>query len=123
MAKDIEIVGAGPAGLTAAINLARAGYKITVYEEKPDVGHRFHGDFQGLENWSSEEDAAVLLERLGIQINYTCQPYSELTVFDANLNKRIIQSQRPLFYLVQRGGWAGGLGHGPVGKANPARGG
>ncbi|MBI5875899.1 MAG: NAD(P)-binding protein [Deltaproteobacteria bacterium] len=71
MNKEIEIVGAGPAGLVAAINLAKAGCKVTVYEEKSEVGHRFHGDFQGLENWSSEEDAAVLLERLGIKINYT----------------------------------------------------
>src|SRR3989304_4248282 len=117
MNKKIEIVGAGPAGLVAAINLARAGYKVTVYEEKPDVGHRFHGDFQGLENWSSEEDAAVLLERLGIQINYTCQPYSELTVFDANFNKRIIRSQRPLFYLVQRGHAPGCLDYGLMEQA------
>jgi len=117
MNRKIEIVGSGPAGLVAAINLARAGYKITVYEEKPDVGHRFHGDFQGLENWSSEEDAAVLLERLGIQINYTCQPYNELTVFDANLNKRIIRSQRPLFYLVQRGHAPGCLDYGLMEQA------
>ena len=55
MTKEIEIIGAGPAGLVAAINLAKADYKVAVYEEKPDVGHRFHGDFQGLENWSSEE--------------------------------------------------------------------
>ena len=117
MNKKIEIVGSGPAGLVAAINLARAGCKVTVYEEKSEVGHRFHGDFQGLENWSSEEDAAVLLERLGIQINYTCQPYSELTVFDANLNKRIIRSQRPLFYLVQRGNAPGCLDYGLMEQA------
>ena len=117
MTKEIEIIGAGPAGLVAAINLAKADYKVAVYEEKPDVGHRFHGDFQGLENWSSEEDAAVLLERLGIRINYTCQPYSELTVFDANLNKRIIRSQRPLFYLVQRGHAPGCLDYGLMEQA------
>ncbi|MBI5892882.1 MAG: NAD(P)-binding protein [Deltaproteobacteria bacterium] len=46
MAKEIEIVGAGPAGIVAAINLAKAGCKVTVYEEKSEVGHRFHGDFQ-----------------------------------------------------------------------------
>lgn len=117
MKKKIEIVGAGPSGFVAAINLAKAGYKVTVYEEKSEVGHRFHGDFQGLENWSSEEDAAVLLERLGIQINYTCQPYSELTVFDANLNKWIIRSQRPLFYLVQRGHAPGCLDYGLMEQA------
>lgn len=117
MNKKTEIVGSGPAGLVAAINLARAGYRVTIYEEKPDVGHRFHGDFQGIENWSSEEDAAVLLERLGIQINHICHPYNELTVFDANLNKRIIRSQRPLFYLVQRGNVPGCLDHGLMEQA------
>lgn len=117
MNKKTEIVGSGPAGLVAAINLARAGYKVTIYEEKPDVGHRFHGDFQGLENWSSEEDAAVFLERLGMQINYTCKPYNELTVFDADLNKRIILSQRPLFYLVQRGNAPGCLDYGLMEQA------
>ncbi|MBI3398799.1 MAG: NAD(P)/FAD-dependent oxidoreductase, partial [Deltaproteobacteria bacterium] len=120
MTKDIEIVGSGPAGLVAAINLAKAGCKVTVYEEKSEVGHRFHGDFQGLENWSSEEDAAVLLERLGIKTNYTCQPYSELTVFDVNLDKRIIRSQRPLFYLVQRGHAPGCLDHGLMEQAKEA---
>ena len=38
MNREIEIVGAGPAGLVAAINLAKAGCNVTVYEEKPDVG-------------------------------------------------------------------------------------
>lgn len=117
MTKEIEIVGSGPAGLVAAINLARAGCRVTVYEEKPDVGHRFRGDFQGLENWSSDEDVTVFLERLGIQINYTCQSYNGLTVFDANLNKRIIRSQRPLFYLVQRGRWPGCLDYGLMEQA------
>ena len=55
---------------------------------------------------------------MGIQINYTCQLYNELTVFDANLNKRIIRSQRPLFYLVQRGGWPGCLDYGLMEQAS-----
>jgi phytoene dehydrogenase-like protein len=33
----INIIGAGPAGLTAAIILLRQGYQVTVYEKSPDV--------------------------------------------------------------------------------------
>src|SRR3989338_9981076 len=121
MNKKIEIVGAGPAGLVAAINLARAGYKVTVYEEKPDVEHRFHGDFQGLENWSSKEDVTVLLERCGVYnkvyTDYICKPYNELIIFDANLNKPVLQSEKPFFHLVQRGNWLGCLDYGLMEQA------
>lgn len=121
MNKDIEIAGAGPAGLVAAINLARAGCKVTVYEEKPDVGHRFHGDFQGLENWSSEEDVTDLLERFGIYnklyTDYICQPYKKLMVFDSEFRKTIFQSERPFFYLVRRGSWRGCLDYGLMEQA------
>lgn len=36
--KQIKIVGAGFAGLTAAINLARSGYEVTVYEKQNGIG-------------------------------------------------------------------------------------
>ncbi len=35
--QPIHIVGAGPAGLTAAINLARGGIKTIVHEKNSDV--------------------------------------------------------------------------------------
>ncbi|RKO66303.1 FAD-dependent oxidoreductase [Desulfofundulus salinus] len=34
----VAIVGAGPAGLTAAWDLARAGYTVTVFERQPEAG-------------------------------------------------------------------------------------
>jgi glycine/D-amino acid oxidase-like deaminating enzyme len=37
----VGIVGAGIAGLTAALRLAERGYTVTVYEEKPYVGGEF----------------------------------------------------------------------------------
>ncbi|MEK7449003.1 MAG: FAD-dependent oxidoreductase [Planctomycetota bacterium] len=36
--KKVAIVGAGPAGLTAAFYLARLGYPVTVFESKPKPG-------------------------------------------------------------------------------------
>ncbi len=49
--RTIKIAGAGISGLTAAIVLARAGYRVKVYERMNEVGKRFNGDFQGLMNW------------------------------------------------------------------------
>ncbi len=40
--KKIAIVGSGPAGLTSAYYLARAGHTITVFEAEPDVGGMMH---------------------------------------------------------------------------------
>ncbi|MCK5561055.1 MAG: FAD-dependent oxidoreductase, partial [Thermoplasmata archaeon] len=37
-AEKVAIVGAGPAGLTAAANLAKMGYKITIFEALPVAG-------------------------------------------------------------------------------------
>ena len=52
--KEAKIIGAGLSGLTASIILAQRGYKVDVYEKNKDVGMRFNGDLQGLENWSEK---------------------------------------------------------------------
>ena len=36
--KSVAVVGAGPAGLSAAITLRRKGYKVTVYEKNANIG-------------------------------------------------------------------------------------
>ncbi|PIP23787.1 MAG: hypothetical protein COX36_01400, partial [Candidatus Nealsonbacteria bacterium CG23_combo_of_CG06-09_8_20_14_all_38_19] len=37
----IKIAGAGVAGLTTAINLAKAGYEVVVHEKFPSVGGHY----------------------------------------------------------------------------------
>jgi NADH-quinone oxidoreductase subunit F len=36
--EQIAVIGAGPAGLTAALELRRRGYEVTVFEEMPEAG-------------------------------------------------------------------------------------
>ncbi|MBU2584183.1 MAG: NAD(P)/FAD-dependent oxidoreductase [Bacteroidetes bacterium] len=103
--KSITIVGAGPGGLTAAISLAKSGYYVNLYEQNNDVGLRFNGDFQGLENWSDEEDTLEILDHLGIKINFLCHPYSgnDGWFIGPKGEKVQVKTSRPLFYLIQRG--------------------
>ncbi len=110
MAEDaIDIVGAGPAGMSSAIVLAKNGYKARVYEMSSDVGHRLNGDFQGLENWSSEIDITELLKDIGIDTNFLCVPYYGGTVYAPEMRPAKIKSDRPIFYLVKRGAMPGTL--------------
>ena len=102
-AEPVTVVGAGPAGLACAIALARACRRVVVREWHVDVGHRFHGDFQGLENWSDEQDVLEELRSVGIEPTFDCQPVSNGTVFAADGERLRVRGRRPIYYLVRRG--------------------
>lgn len=101
--KSVNIIGAGPAGLVAAMHLSKNGYKVIIHEMKEDVGTRFNGDFQGIENWSTTEDAHEFLESIGVQINFRFAPYTNGVYFDSFAKEYKVKTSRPLFYLVERG--------------------
>ncbi len=105
----VEIAGAGPAGLAAAITLARAGRQVVVHEMHREVGHRFGGDYQGLENWTTKEDVFKVLERQGITTDFNAPPGDNCTIYDPVGNEHRIKSDEPLFYLVERGPGPGTL--------------
>lgn len=100
--KTISIAGAGPAGLTAAINLARAGYDVVVHEQHSDVGMRFSEDFQAIENWSSDEDLLATLCRIGTKPDFYCRPIHKVSSFGPRSSTQV-SSVQPIAYLVQRG--------------------
>ena len=56
MGERVDILGAGLSGLAAATILAKAGREVHVHEIRKDSGARFDGDFQGIENWTSQND-------------------------------------------------------------------
>lgn len=101
--EQIHIIGAGPGGVVAAISLAKAGYSVTVYEMYYEVGKRFNHDFQGIENWSTEEDAQEFLSRIGISTNFLSVSLGNVDFFNPSGQKYNFKMSRPLFYLIERG--------------------
>lgn len=112
MTDSVNIVGAGPAGLTAAIVLRRRGVPVRVYDISPDVGMRLNGDFQGFENWSENAGVRELFQEIGIETNFLLAPYFSGTVSAPSLSPITITSRKPIFYLVRRGPFPGTLDSG-----------
>ena len=109
MSRTIEIVGAGPAGLSAALTVARAGGRAVVDERSDVVGKRFHGDFEGIENWTTEGDVLDELAGMGVEPTFDYAPFREMTIFDPHGEAHACASDKPLWYLIRRGPQAGTL--------------
>lgn len=106
----VEIVGAGPAGLTAALAITMRGGHAIVSERHSDVGHRFHGDFQGLENWTTDRDVLEeLASAAGIEPSFEHTPFYECVFYDPAGREHVYRAARPIWYLVRRGPGPGTL--------------
>ncbi len=62
---DAAVVGAGPAGLMAAEQLAAAGWRVHVYDAMPSAGRKFLLAGKGGLNLTHSEPAAAFLGRYG----------------------------------------------------------
>ncbi len=103
----VKIAGAGPAGLSAAITLARAGCAVEVHEAHDRVGFRFDHDLQGLENWSTRGDVLDDFRAQGLTTDFDRMPGREGHAFDAWGKHYRLHSEQPFFYLLVRGSGAG----------------
>lgn len=101
--KTIRIAGAGPSGLAAAIALARGGRRVEVHEAKADVGARFIGDLQVIENSSDPEPVPDFLARIGIETNFYVRPGMKATFYDAAGRARTVSAEKPYCYFIRRG--------------------
>ena len=95
--KNINIYGAGLSGLTAAINLAREGYDVTVFEKEGGVG--------GLGRCSpsvhmTPVDFKKMREYIGIDVE-PC--FSELNLFEAYIYSKIVCFDPKYLYVTERG--------------------
>lgn len=115
--KPIIIAGAGPSGLSAAITLARAGRAVEVHEARRDVGSRFIGDLQIMENFSEREPITAFLDRIGIERNFYFRPVHESSFFDHHGRARQVRSEEPYGYFIRRGPFEGSLDRGLLQQA------
>jgi flavin-dependent dehydrogenase len=100
--ETIKILGAGPAGLTAAITLARAGQRVIVYERAHEVGPRHHGDHEGIENWTTRDNVLDEFARWGLRLRGT--PICRAAIFGPGFREMAESTDRePLGYFFARG--------------------
>ncbi len=99
----ITIAGAGPAGMAAAIVLVKAGYRVQVFEQRATVGGRFNDDYQGLENWSRQEDVLTEIQAAGVEPIWWQRPFYGGVLYDPSMRPINIAAPSPLFYMVRRG--------------------
>ena len=77
----VAVVGAGPAGLTAAITLARRGYETVVFEKESEVGGQVNiaasGPFKDKLHWAVE-DLLREAESLGVEVKTNVDATAEM---------------------------------------------
>ncbi|MEM2955060.1 MAG: NAD(P)/FAD-dependent oxidoreductase [Candidatus Nanoarchaeia archaeon] len=100
-----KILGAGISGLTSAINLAKNGEDVIVYEKRPKVGMKMKPNFQLFGNWDTSDDIIDHLKSFGVDINYQTK-LDRIIFYSPNLKHtaQLYSSSRPVGYTVIRGG-------------------
>jgi flavin-dependent dehydrogenase len=98
----IKIIGGGIAGLTAAINLKKAGMDVEVHERKRYCG-KHTGDFQFLENWTFKNDALDMLRSMNVQTDFYVRPRHTQEAVSPSGKLYFGTSHKPAIYLVKRG--------------------
>ena len=80
-AKKIAVIGAGPAGLTAANDLADRGFAVTVYEALPEAGGML---CWGIPRYRLPENVLdheiELIRRKGVTFVYDCRVGKDITI-------------------------------------------
>jgi geranylgeranyl reductase family protein len=71
---DVVIIGAGPAGSSAAIALAREGYSVALVDKEQFPREKLCGDFLNPINWP-------MLRELGVEQEILSRPHEKVTTF------------------------------------------
>jgi len=100
----IHIMGAGLSGLAAATILAKAGREVHVHDIRADSGARFDGDFQGIENWTSDNDFIEEMRSWGLEPDeFKFTEFHETDAIDPQDNIRKAWSPTVAFRVIERG--------------------
>ncbi|KPU46330.1 NADPH-Fe(3+) oxidoreductase subunit beta [Oxobacter pfennigii] len=79
--KKVAVVGAGPAGLTAASFLRRFGHEVVIYEAMPAPGGMLRYGIPQYRLPKDILDAEInLIERMGVEIKYNTKVGTDVTI-------------------------------------------
>lgn len=85
--KKIAILGAGPAGLGCAAELAMLGYEATVYDKKPEGGGL---NTYGIAYYKMRPEVSLdevkMIEHLGVAFRYNCEIGRDISIADLEKN-------------------------------------
>jgi NADPH-dependent glutamate synthase beta subunit-like oxidoreductase/Pyruvate/2-oxoacid:ferredoxin oxidoreductase delta subunit len=101
--KTVAVIGGGPAGLSAAYQLARKGHAVTIFDDHDQLGGMMRYGIPGFRTPRSLLDAEIqrILD-LGVQVRLNCRIGTDITMeelrasFDAVFLGMGAQSGRPL---------------------------
>jgi flavin-dependent dehydrogenase len=88
-----------------------------VYERREDVGARFIGEYQVLENYSRRKDVLEELGEMGIESSFELRPVDWASLYDDRGVRRQVASSRPYGYFLRRGAEPGTLDRGLLAQA------
>jgi thiamine thiazole synthase len=99
---DVLIVGAGPAGMMAAIHLAREGLKVTLLEKRLAPGGGIWGGGIGMSQVVIQEDALPLLNDVGVKYEMRRKDLYAADAIElaAGLCSKTLQAGAALFNLM-----------------------
>ena len=104
VSERIDILGAGLSGLSAATILAQEGYEVHVHEIRKDSGARFDGDFQGIENWTSDVDFFDEMREWGLDPDeFKSNPFSIIDLIHPDNEITNPKTEGVAFRVVERG--------------------
>lgn len=98
--KSIAVIGAGPAGLTAAIAAAQLGAQVTLYEQNEKIGKKLFITGKGRCNVTNDRPIEDFFEQIVHNKNFL---YSSLYTFSNDMLKEMIESTG-CSLKVERGG-------------------
>lgn len=68
---DVAIIGGGLAGLSCAIQLAKAGHSVVVFEKERYPFHKVCGEYVSLESWNFLQQSGLSLTAMNLPVIHT----------------------------------------------------
>lgn len=99
----VNILGAGPAGLSSAVYLAKKGHSVDVFESTSRIGGHSEINTQAIRNYGPDKGIIEKLSRYGVELKHLNPIHKILKYSPTHRVDEIYSSRDPLFYTLLRG--------------------